>query len=286
MNIAGKAVDLQFFDDVDLFTIAVEDAGFNIDFLSVIRLNTTFLKPSEKYLILNIKDYDDEDPNNLIFLYEEKAFLYSKKHPTPNMFEAFKNVCNKLYGVGTVLVFLTLNKALTSYKTKLENLINSIKKLEQTFELKEYRDTLLEFERLFDRIEDFNDIIIRLEERSIKEVNIQHISFDYSILIAETKNLLDRCRIRLSMLKDIARDNAMHVTTVLNRRIERLNNVVKKLTALTVILMIPTLIASHYGMNFAYMPELRVPFAYPAVTLFQIAITLITIFILRRIGWL
>ena len=56
---------------------------------------------------------------------------------------------------------------------------------------------------------------------------------------------------RLAMLRDLSRDHELRVTTELNLRIEKLNDVVKRLTAITVILMIPTLIASHFGMNFA-----------------------------------
>jgi magnesium transporter len=41
-----------------------------------------------------------------------------------------------------------------------------------------------------------------------------------------------------------------------------LNVIVKRLTAFTVILMIPTLIAGIYGMNFHVMPELSWPFGY------------------------
>ena len=42
-----------------------------------------------------------------------------------------------------------------------------------------------------------------------------------------------------------------------------LNVVVKRLTAFTVLLMVPTLIAGVYGMNFHYMPELSWPWGYP-----------------------
>lgn len=42
-----------------------------------------------------------------------------------------------------------------------------------------------------------------------------------------------------------------------------LNVVVKRLTAFTVLLMVPTLIAGVYGMNFRYMPELDWPWGYP-----------------------
>jgi magnesium transporter len=88
------------------------------------------------------------------------------------------------------------------------------------------------------------------------------------------------------MLKDIAHENEMKVTIELNRRIERLNDIVKRLTALTVILMIPTLIASHFGMNFVYMPELRMPLAYPVVIISQIAVIASVVFILKSIRWL
>jgi magnesium transporter len=44
-----------------------------------------------------------------------------------------------------------------------------------------------------------------------------------------------------------------------------LNAVMKRLTAFTVILMVPTLIAGIYGMNFHFMPELSWPLGYPLV---------------------
>jgi len=39
---------------------------------------------------------------------------------------------------------------------------------------------------------------------------------------------------------------------------------VKRLTAFTVLLMVPTLLAGIYGMNFDFMPELSWPWGYPA----------------------
>jgi len=44
-----------------------------------------------------------------------------------------------------------------------------------------------------------------------------------------------------------------------------LNAVMKRLTAFTVVLMVPTLIAGIYGMNFHFMPELSWPLGYPLV---------------------
>jgi magnesium transporter len=61
--------------------------------------------------------------------------------------------------------------------------------------------------------------------------------------------------------------------------------VVKRLTAFTVILMIPTLIAGIYGMNFHYMPELAWPFGY-ALALAAMAASMIGAYIyFRRHDW-
>jgi magnesium transporter len=64
-----------------------------------------------------------------------------------------------------------------------------------------------------------------------------------------------------------------------------LNVVVKRLTAFTVILMIPTLIAGIYGMNFAHMPELAWPFGY-VFALGAMATSMIVAYIyFRRHDW-
>ena len=87
------------------------------------------------------------------------------------------------------------------------------------------------------------------------------------------------------MLKEVGRDHELQVTMELNLRMERLNDVVKRLTAITLILMVPTLIASHFGMNFTYMPELKIWWAYPTVVGVQVVIVGIGIYVFRKIGW-
>jgi magnesium transporter len=62
-----------------------------------------------------------------------------------------------------------------------------------------------------------------------------------------------------------------------------LNAVMKRLTAFTVVLMVPTLIAGIYGMNFDFMPELRWPLGYPiALGLMALAMIGSAIFFRRR----
>jgi magnesium transporter len=72
----------------------------------------------------------------------------------------------------------------------------------------------------------------------------------------------------------------------------RINQIMKKLTAITLILMPPTLIASIYGMNFDTsvspwnMPELRLPYGYPMALIMIFISMWLPYLILRKIKFL
>jgi len=64
------------------------------------------------------------------------------------------------------------------------------------------------------------------------------------------------------------------------------NAIIKAFTVASVALMPPTLIASIYGMNFRYMPELNTWWGYPFALLLMICSALLPIYFFRRRGWL
>ena len=278
--------DLQTFTDLGLFAKAVEDTGFSIDFLPLLSLNANFIESTEDYLVLNLKHFDAEEPNNLLFLHSEKALLYSRTPPSPEALLPHSSVQAKAHGKTTVLAFLALKRAVNNYKTQLDTLVARIRELEGGFDTEKYRNLVLDFERLFDRLEDLHQILIKLEETNLKEVETRYISFDYQVLMTESSNQLDRCRNRFNMLRDVQREHELRTAVELNRRLERLNDVVKRLTAFTVILMIPTLIASHFGMNFKNMPELDVPWVYPTVIAAQFILMIGGFVYFKKMNWL
>jgi magnesium transporter len=60
----------------------------------------------------------------------------------------------------------------------------------------------------------------------------------------------------------------------------------KTLTIITTIMMPLTLIASIYGMNFKYMPEVESRFGYPAVLLTMGVATISMLIYFKRRKWL
>jgi magnesium transporter len=64
------------------------------------------------------------------------------------------------------------------------------------------------------------------------------------------------------------------------------NRVIKIFTVVTVIFMPPTLIASLYGMNFKFMPELDEVWGYPFALLLMLLSSVFTLMFFRRKKWL
>jgi Mg2+ and Co2+ transporter CorA len=264
----------------------VTTTGDDLDLTSVLELTTDFTQVTSQYMLMNIKEYDASNPDNLIFLTEDKIFICSQNAPSVAAVEAFEDVLQRSFGRSTIVAFLVINQILDKHIQKLEVLNRSSRKLEEEFDHEAYRSLSLEFERFSDRIEELQDIIIGLQARRYKYIETQYITFDYRVLIAESQSLQARCRRRLSFIKDLRQDHEMKSTEELNQKIVKMNDILKKLTSITVILMLPTLIASHFGMNFYNMPELRIWWVYPLVIAVQIIIMVVFFFIFRKIDWL
>jgi magnesium transporter len=60
----------------------------------------------------------------------------------------------------------------------------------------------------------------------------------------------------------------------------------KVLTIIATIFIPLTFIAGVYGMNFSYMPELEIPWAYPAVWVVMILLALGMVVFFRKRKWL
>jgi magnesium transporter len=66
----------------------------------------------------------------------------------------------------------------------------------------------------------------------------------------------------------------------------RMNEVMKVLTIIATIFIPLTLVAGIYGMNFRFMPELDIIWAYPVIWVVMICIGLIMVIFFRRKKWI
>ena len=111
---------------------------------------------------------------------------------------------------------------------------------------------LLELRRTLSPQRDVANALLRRDLPLVDDASAPYFQDLYDHLV----RVLDQLDLQRDLLAS-ALDANMSVTS------NNLNAVMKRLTAFTVILMVPTLIAGIYGMNFDFMPELSSPLGYP-----------------------
>lgn len=107
----------------------------------------------------------------------------------------------------------------------------------------------------------------------------QHVRHDLSIMMKDINSLVEFIAINGNTL-----DNLQNLFLA-QTNIEQ-NKIIKLFTVASVALMPPTLIASIYGMNFQFMPELEWRMGYPMAIVMMVVAAIIPLVYFRNRGWL
>lgn len=105
---------------------------------------------------------------------------------------------------------------------------------------------------------------------------------DYSkmrVMIKDVGSLLEHTQFNFARLEYLQ-------NTFLGLLDTERSKVIKIFTVVTVVFMPPTLIASLYGMNFKYMPELAEKWGYPFALVLMVLSSLVTLYYFKRKKWL
>jgi magnesium transporter len=183
------------------------------------------------------------------------------------------------------LLYALLDTAVDSYFPLLDRISEDIDGLEDRIldgkgnrvllrEVLLLKRQLLELRRVLGPMRDVANQLLRREVEILDDEALPYYQDLYDHLV----RVLDS----LDLYRDlVAATVDAHESVTTNS----LNQIVKRLTAVTVLLMVPTLIAGIYGMNFFFMPELELRYGYPAVLLGMLAIVLSLAWYMRRKDW-
>jgi magnesium transporter len=130
------------------------------------------------------------------------------------------------------------------------------------------RESLVSFQRLLMYVQQASSLSLSQEQRSRYKStmrDVQSLSDHASFLGNKIQFLLDA------------------VLGLIN--LEQ-NNIIKIFSVAAVMMMPPTLVASVYGMNFHFMPELDKPWGYPLALLAMVVSAVVPYLYFRRRGWL
>ena len=208
--------------------------------------------------------------------------------PTPELDAARRRFASARDGrIDTAgeLLYTLLDAAVDSYFPMLDAISERIDTLEDRVlegtadreglrEILVLKRRLLELRRVLGPMRDTANALLR---RDIDVVTPETVPY-YQDLYDHLVRVIDQ----LDLYRDL-------LATVLDARLSvvsnSLNAIMKRLTAITVLIMVPTLIAGIYGMNFRAMPEIDWALGYPfALGLMLAAAAVAAIFFWRR-GW-
>lgn len=136
------------------------------------------------------------------------------------------------------------------------------------------RRTLLIMRRLLGPERDLLALLIRRDTPVFDERSVLYFQDVFDHVLRAT-DVIDNARDMLTTTMDV------HLTVISND----LNQIMKRLTAASIILMSVALIPAIYGMNFVNMPELSWPLGYPLALIAMVALGVGGFFALRRIDW-
>ncbi len=170
---------------------------------------------------------------------------------------------------------------------------------EYTVQIKKIRTNVLKQERKMKNVDsgDITNLTVNEEVLNqylsslvpLRSVLEAIVSGKYTILYDRDQDLLedllnasiqseDLCSINLRSIRSL-RDSYQIIFT------NQLNKTIKLLTALTIILSIPTMVASLYGMNVS-LPIENNPFAFYIIFICIVVLSLISLFVFQRKKWL
>ncbi|MCS7125924.1 MAG: magnesium/cobalt transporter CorA [Aigarchaeota archaeon] len=183
------------------------------------------------------------------------------------------------------LLYLIMDSVVDYYFDVLENIEESVQKLENELTSNPTSKTLQSIHRLKRNLIllqknmwPLREVVGKLDRAGYKFVKEQSAPFfrdlyDHVVTVIENVEML---HLQLSDMLDI------YFSAVSTK----LNEVMKVLTMIATIFMPLTFIAGIYGMNFEYMPELKLVWGYPAVLLIMLGVGLWMVFHFKRKGWI
>jgi magnesium transporter len=184
-----------------------------------------------------------------------------------------------------LVTYLLVDAIVDDYLPLLDTLSERIEDLEEKIfedfrpeslqEIFQIKKQLLFFRRAVVPLRDVFNTLLRREQPVFSRETMTYFQdvYDHLVRVAE---MIDTLRELIAATMDV----------YLSVSSNRMNIVMKRLTAISTILMSATLVAGIYGMNFDFMPELGWRYGYTGALTAMVAVGLAIYFYFRKINWL
>jgi len=239
---------IQKFTDFQKFKEAAKEHKITSDLDSLYNLDIVFYEDyDENYMILSLPAVGGKDPNQILILSKDFNIAY-----TPVSTKCFKKlklskIKKKKYQASTLLFYEVVSAALNSYFLELASIKREAHKLHDAPDIDKVEIVSKRNREVRDIAEDVLRLCIEAEEEEFKYVNIDVIPYEFDILLARARHLVDRIK-GVRRETDVLRTKCDIIETrKLNQRIELLTKVMAILTVVGLIISVPNTVATVFG---------------------------------------
>ncbi|GAF03223.1 magnesium/cobalt transporter CorA [Saccharicrinis fermentans] len=244
---------------------------------------------SAKMASLKINDDQKVNTENIVFLLKDKQLItfQEKKGDVFNpVRERLRNNKKKLRLLGSDYLMYTLIDIIIDNYTyiisrmgeKVENLDEKLLHSTDQSVLTEISFYKSEFIYLHKTIFPCKEMVFNL-----KKLESEYIQDDNIVFFRELQGNINHAVDSLNNYKEILANQLNIYHTQIS---SRLNDIMKFLTIFSVIFIPLTFIASIYGTNFEFIPELKLTYGYPMMLLAMIVVALIMIIYFKKRKWI
>ena len=189
----------------------------------------------------------------------------------------------KNYPTGAPVLVALLETRVDFDADMIENMTQKVTQLSNSLSLKEADEELLsEIKNLQEKNMLMRENIIDKQRVISSMLRSEFISDELqprlSIIIKDINSLIEHIKFSFDRL-DYLQDAFLGYVNI------EQNKIIKIFTIVSVIFMPPTLIASIYGMNFAFMPELDTRWGYPIAIFLMVFSSLFILYYFRKSKW-
>ncbi|MCK9155169.1 MAG: magnesium/cobalt transporter CorA [Paludibacteraceae bacterium] len=183
-------------------------------------------------------------------------------------------------------IFIALLETRVEYDADMiEDATSEITKLSKTLTVAEDidEDMLLEIKNLQEKVMHLRENIIdkhRVVSSVLRSALLPNdLKPRLTLVIKDINSLIEHTKFGFERL-DYLQDTFLGLVNI------EQNKIIKIFTVVSVIFLPPTLIASIYGMNFKFMPELSWSFGYPFSLILMVVFSGLTLFYFKKRNWL
>ncbi|PIU21344.1 MAG: hypothetical protein COT15_02905 [Candidatus Diapherotrites archaeon CG08_land_8_20_14_0_20_34_12] len=277
-----------------------EDFKINKKYLEKYSKETRSVKYSNNPLIFTLISYYLENNQmqraRVLFVIEKNNIIIIANSGEKYFSVIFNDVCEKFETEKKkdieVLIYDFLDRDISENYDILANLDDNIAKMEVSAleynsgkNIQNVINLKRELNKMSRRLWSTAKIVFAIR----KEVTVIRVTNESMGLLEDIyENLIHQIDILSTQKESLIDALTIYETTVSNQLAiinNDLNTVMKRLTILMLLLMVPTLIAGIYGMNFKYIPELTSPYGFFEAIIIMIIATATLYFYAKRKKW-